>query len=142
MEKKIKNFESLKNLKLSEFYKEDVLKRALVKTDNRKSGIFLIPQMNYVFSGIAAAILIFLFSTINVNQNVADFDLNSFASSINSEKAIEYISNSPANYQEEMSDYYESLSDEDMVEILQEMDEVFDNESSYLIENMAANTDF
>ena len=75
------------------------------------------------------------------NQKTTDElfeDFNNF----NNEVPIEYLSVMKNDYTFDLSDYYEKLSDEEMIEILLEMDSLFENNSSYLLENIAVNSDF
>jgi hypothetical protein len=104
-------------------------------------GIFILPKSSFIFSGIAAVLIIFVFSIVNVNEKTTDElfeDFNNF----NNEVPIEYLSVMKNDYTYDLSDYYEKLSEEEMIEILLEMDSLFENNSSYLLENIAVNSDF
>ncbi|MAT57173.1 MAG: hypothetical protein CMF23_04310 [Ignavibacteriae bacterium] len=141
MEKKIKNFDSYKKIKISDYYKSDVINRAMERKNPLLKGIFLLPISSFIFSGIAAVLIIFVLSIVNINQKTTDElfeDFNNF----NNEVPIEYLSVMKNDYTFDLSDYYEKLSDEEMIEILLEMDSLFENNSSYLLENIAVNSDF
>lgn len=141
MEKKIKNFDSYKKINTSEYYKSDVINRAMERKNPLLKGIFLLPKSSFIFSGIAAVLIIFVLSIVNINQKTTDElfeDFNNF----NNEVPIEYLSVMKNDYTYDLSDYYEKLSDEEMIEILLEMDSLFENNSSYLLENIAVNSDF
>ncbi len=141
MEKKIKNFDSYKKIKNSDYYKSDVINRAMERKNPLLKGIFLLPISSFIFSGIAAVLIIFVLSIVNINQKTTDElfeDFNNF----NNEVPIEYLSVMKNDYTFDLSDYYEKLSDEEMIEILLEMDSLFENNSSYLLENIAVNSDF
>lgn len=141
MEKKIKNFDSYKKINTSEYYKSDVINRAMERKNPLLKGIFLLPKSSFIFSGIAAVLIIFVLSIVNINQKTTDElfeDFNNF----NNEVPIEYLSVMKNDYTFDLSDYYEKLSDEEMIEILLEMDSLFENNSSYLLENIAVNSDF
>ena len=141
MEKKIKNFDIYKKIKISDYYKSDVINRAMERKNPLLKGIFLLPISSFIFSGIAAVLIIFVLSIVNINQKTTDElfeDFNNF----NNEVPIEYLSVMKNDYTFDLSDYYEKLSDEEMIEILLEMDSLFENNSSYLLENIAVNSDF
>lgn len=141
MEKKIKNFDSYKEIKISDYYKSDVINRAMERKNPLLKGIFLLPKSSFIFSGIAAVLIIFVLSIVNINQKTTDElfeDFNIF----NNEVPIEYLSVMKNDYTYDLSDYYEKLSEEEMIEILLEMDSLFENNSSYLLENIAVNSDF
>lgn len=141
MEKKIKNFDSYKKINTSDYYKSDVINRAKERKNPLLKGILLLPKSSFIFSGIAAVLIIFVFSIVNVNEKTTDElfeDFNNF----NNEVPIEYLSVMKNDYTFDLSDYYEKLSEEEMIEILLEMDSLFENNSSYLLENIAVNSDF
>ena len=109
MEKKIKNFDSYKKIKISDYYKSDVINRAMERKNPLLKGIFLLPISSFIFSGIAAVLIIFVLSIVNINQKTTDElfeDFNNF----NNEVPIEYLSVMKNDYTFDLSDYYEKLS--------------------------------
>ncbi len=131
----------MKKLKLTEYYKNNVLNRAMLRVPSKK-GFLIFPRMNYLVSASIAIMLIFVFSSIDIkNENQFD-DSSFFDSEILVDNVYEYLNEINQTKSYELSDYYKNLNEEEIVEIFQEMDSIFNNESSYLIENIAGNTDF
>jgi len=141
MEKKIKNFNSYKKINTSDYYKSDVINRAMERKNPVSKGIFILPKSSFIFSGFVAVLIIFVLSIVNVNEKTTDElfeDFNNF----NNEVPIEYLSVMKSDYTYDLSDYYEELSEDEIIDILLEMDSLFENNSSYLLENIAVNSDF
>ena len=136
------NLKELKNINLTDYYRSDVMARFNNRIKTSKSALFLKPNFNLVFSVVIAFLFIMLFSSINTKNINLDISKELLSADVSSEYLIDYVNTGNLHNNFDLSAYYENLSEEEMVDIFLEMDTLFENNSSYLIENMAANLEF